>query len=78
MAVAKANALDVDIVNVKPGDAKLVEKFPLGKIPGFVGVDGFTLHECNAIAIYCKSQPGGHYLEDMSFLKCASWLWIAL
>ncbi|CCG83345.1 Elongation factor 1-gamma [Taphrina deformans PYCC 5710] len=54
LAVAKANALDVDIIDVKPGDAKLVEKFPMGKIPGFVGSDGFVLHETNAIAIYCK------------------------
>lgn len=54
LAVAKANALDVDMVDVKPGDDKLLEKFPLGKLPGFVGADGFMLHECNAIAIYCK------------------------
>lgn len=61
LAVAKANALDVELVDVKPGDDKLVEKFPLGKVPGFVGADGYTLHECNAIAIYCKSilkEPG--------------------
>lgn len=56
LAVAKANALDVEVVDVKPGDDKLVEKFPMGKIPGFVGSDGYTLHECNAIAIYCKLQ----------------------
>lgn len=54
LAVAKANGLDVDIVEVRPGDAKLVEHFPMGKIPGFVGADGFKLHETNAIAIYCK------------------------
>lgn len=46
--------MDVDVLEVKPGDAKVLEKFPMGKIPGFVGADGFTLHECNAIAIYCE------------------------
>jgi hypothetical protein len=27
---------------------------PLGKIPAFVGADGFVLSECIAIAIYSK------------------------
>lgn len=61
LAVAKANALDVTIETVKPGDEKLVEKFPMGKIPGFVGSDGYTLHECNAIAIYCKYSPANDF-----------------
>ncbi|BFZ57302.1 elongation factor EF-1 gamma subunit [Savitreella phatthalungensis] len=54
LAVAKANGLDVEVAEVKPGDAKLVEKFPFGKVPGFVGADGFQLQETMAIAIYCK------------------------
>lgn len=54
LAVAKANALDVEIVEVQPHDSKLVEHFPQGKIPGFVGADGYKLFETNAIAIYCK------------------------
>merc|ERR1711977_558566 len=28
----------------------------LGKVPTFVGADGYTLHECIAIAIYITSQ----------------------
>jgi elongation factor 1-gamma len=26
----------------------------LGKVPTFVGADGFVLSECIAIAVYCK------------------------
>lgn len=54
LAVAKANALDVEVLDVKPHDEKLVEEFPLGRVPGFIGADGYKLHECTAIAIYCK------------------------
>ncbi len=55
LAVARANNLDVQIEEVKPHDAKLLEKFPMGKVPGFEGSDGYLLFETNAIAIYCKS-----------------------
>ena len=52
--MAKANALDVDLVEVKPQDPEHVAKFPLGRVPGFIGKDGTYLHETMAIAIYCK------------------------
>jgi elongation factor 1-gamma len=53
--VAKANALDVEVLEVKPQSEEVLKEFPLGKVPGFIGADGLKLHETNAIAIYCKS-----------------------
>ena len=60
LAVAKANALDVEVLEVKPQTEEVLKEFPLGKIPGFVGADGLKLHECNAIAVYCKC----HFQEN--------------
>ncbi|OTA61181.1 eEF1-gamma domain-containing protein [Hypoxylon sp. EC38] len=58
LAVAKANGLDLDIVEVDT--AKPTPEFlkvnPLSKVPAFVGSDGFVLTECIAIAIYITSQ----------------------
>lgn len=54
-AVAKANKLDLEIVYTKPPN-ELPESYhtinPLGRIPTFVGADGYELTECIAIAIY--------------------------
>lgn len=54
MAVAKANNLDLEIVKVDLEN--VTEEYkkinPLGKVPTFVGADGYTLFECIAIAIY--------------------------
>jgi elongation factor 1-gamma len=54
--VAKANGLDIELVdsfagNLHPDHTKAS---PLGKIPAFIGEDGFALHEILAIAIYCE------------------------
>ncbi|KIV99725.1 uncharacterized protein PV09_08655 [Verruconis gallopava] len=57
LAVAKANNLDLEIVEVAQppsADYRLLNK--LGKIPTFQGSDGYVLTECTAIAIYLASQ----------------------
>lgn len=56
MVIAKENKLDIELVetNTHAGvsdDYKKIHK--LGKIPAFVGKDGFVLTECIAIAVYC-------------------------
>jgi len=58
-AVAKANNLDIEIVNTEPEkgvstDYLLLNK--LGKVPTFQGSDGYILSECIAVAIYLTSQ----------------------
>ncbi|GAO17042.1 hypothetical protein UVI_02021840 [Ustilaginoidea virens] len=57
-AVAKANNLDLKISEVEFGKptAEHLKANGLGKIPTFVGEDGFTLSECIAVAIYVTSQ----------------------
>jgi len=57
-AVAKANNLDLATVNVdtdKPTD-EFLKVNKLGKVPAFVGSDGYVLTESMAIAIYVTSQ----------------------
>ncbi|KAK3501531.1 putative translation elongation factor eEF-1, gamma chain [Neurospora crassa] len=58
LAVAKANNLDLEVIKVDLEAA--IEEYkkvnPLGKVPTFVGADGYTLFECIAIAIYVASQ----------------------
>lgn len=53
-AVAKANNLEIDYVDIDfeniSEEHKAANK--LGKIPTFIGADGYTLTECIAIAIY--------------------------
>lgn len=59
LAVAKANNLDLEIVETKPPDTypeDYLKINPLGKIPSFVGADGYELTEAIAIAIYITSQ----------------------
>lgn len=54
-AVAKANNIDLEIVDTKIGkdiSPEYLKINKLGKVPTFVGADGYVLHECIAIAIY--------------------------
>ncbi|KAK3069523.1 hypothetical protein LTS18_000302, partial [Coniosporium uncinatum] len=59
-SVAKANGLELEIESFDlaaggtPEEYKKINK--LGKIPTFVGNDGYVLSECIAIAIYLTSQ----------------------
>jgi elongation factor 1-gamma len=55
--VAKANDLDLELVEVIPGtqNPEYLKISPLGKCPAFVGANGFTLTECIAIAVYSMS-----------------------
>lgn len=71
--VAEANNLKLDIVEVETGaaassDYKLINK--LGKIPSFVGVDGYTLSECIAIAIYSKAQSAPRTNTSCPIILC--------
>ncbi|KAL9042581.1 MAG: hypothetical protein Q9180_000516 [Flavoplaca navasiana] len=57
--VAKANKLDLDIVETVPANGVSQDYLKinhLGRIPSFVGADGYTLTESMAIAIYITSQ----------------------
>jgi elongation factor 1-gamma len=57
LAVAKENKLDVELVETKP-PVKDIEYFklnPLGRVPTFVGANGYILTETMAIAVYCTS-----------------------
>ncbi|KAI6090804.1 eEF1-gamma domain-containing protein [Hypoxylon rubiginosum] len=58
LAVAKANGLDLDVVEVDTVNPtpEFLKANPLSKIPTFVGNDGYVLTECMAIAIYITSQ----------------------
>jgi Glutathione S-transferase, N-terminal domain len=50
---AKANGLDVEVVFTTPNKTpEYLAINPLGKIPSFVGANGFQLTEAIAIAIY--------------------------
>jgi elongation factor 1-gamma len=57
--VAKANELDLELVEVTPGtqSPEYLKISPLGKYPAFVGANGFVLTECIAIAVYSTSLP---------------------
>ncbi|RDW89377.1 putative translation elongation factor eEF-1 gamma chain [Coleophoma cylindrospora] len=58
-AVAKANNVDLEIIETTPANgvpAEYLEINKLGQVPTFVGADGYTLHEAIAIAIYITSQ----------------------
>ncbi|EGP90132.1 unnamed protein product [Zymoseptoria tritici ST99CH_1A5] len=59
LAVAKANGLDIELVNENPADglsADYLKINPLAQIPTFEGQDGYILTESVAIAIYLTSQ----------------------
>lgn len=55
--MAKANDLKIDIVDtdIKSPSPEYLKLNKLGKVPTFVGSDGYVLYECIAIAIYGKS-----------------------
>jgi hypothetical protein len=56
--VAKANKLDLEIVQTETGSAapaSYLKYNKLGLIPTFVGSDGYVLSEAIAIAIYGRS-----------------------
>lgn len=57
-AVAKLAGLDVEFVTAKPREDTAKPEFlainPMGKVPAFVGADGFVLTESRAIALYCE------------------------
>ncbi|KAL9128660.1 MAG: hypothetical protein Q9217_002688, partial [Psora testacea] len=58
-AVAKANKLDLEEVETDPAKGVSTDYLKinkLGRIPSFVGADGYELTECIAIAIYITSQ----------------------
>ncbi|KAF3388103.1 Elongation factor 1-gamma 2 [Talaromyces pinophilus] len=55
IVAAKANGLDLEIVETVGGKTP-IDIHPLGKIPAFVGANGFNLTEAVAIAIYITSQ----------------------
>ncbi|QSZ34814.1 hypothetical protein DSL72_007673 [Monilinia vaccinii-corymbosi] len=58
-AVAKANNMELDIVEtdvIKGVSEEYLKINKLGKVPTFIGADGYTLHEAIAIAIYITSQ----------------------
>lgn len=53
-AVAKANNVDLNIADADTTapSSEHLKSHPLGKIPAFLGEDGFALSESIAIAIY--------------------------
>jgi elongation factor 1-gamma len=70
-AVAKANGLDLDIVEIVPQNGvtpEYLELNGLGKVPTFKGKDGFVLSECIAIAVYCKLFLSAKYLFSLALL----------
>lgn len=58
LVIAKENGLDVTLEETRPGSTSedYTKVHPLGKIPAFVGANGFVLHEVIAIAVYFASQ----------------------
>jgi hypothetical protein len=71
LAVAKANNLDLEVVHIETGpgvsqDYLKINK--LGKVPTFVGADGYILSECMAIAIY-----GTFLVFSFSGTRTQSW-----
>ncbi|KAI9758304.1 MAG: hypothetical protein M1815_003506 [Lichina confinis] len=81
-AVAKANDIDLDVVETKTGaDAppEYLKLNPLGRIPTFEGEDGYVLTEAIAIAIYITSQNGKTTLLGKTKQDYASILkWMSL
>jgi elongation factor 1-gamma len=71
LAVAKANNVELEVVETEPQkglSAEYLKLNKLGKVPTFVGADGYTLHEAIAIAIYStwKSQTCCHHNQDLT------------
>ncbi len=57
LAVAKANNLDIEVVETRIPiqDIEYFKLNPLGRVPTFVGPNGYLLTETMAIAVYCTS-----------------------
>jgi len=58
--IAQMNNLDIELVETNPNKGTYPQDYTskmnrLGKIPTFVGADGFVLSEVLALAVYCKS-----------------------
>jgi len=71
LAVAKANNVELEVVETEPQkglSAEYLKLNKLGKVPTFVGTDGYTLHEAIAIAIYStwNSQTRWHHYQDLT------------
>ncbi len=64
LAVAKANNLDLEVVptDSEAKDPEYLKINPLGKVPTFVGADGYVLYEAIAIAIYGTLDSFGLHL----------------
>ncbi|KAI1504048.1 glutathione S-transferase [Biscogniauxia marginata] len=60
LAIAKAHGLKLDIIYAdrddKENHEKLLQINPMGRVPVFVGQDGYVLTECIPIALYITSQ----------------------
>lgn len=58
-AVAKANNVDLKVVECDTTQPTFdhLRANGLGKVPAFLGEDGYSLSECIAIAIYSTSTP---------------------
>lgn len=71
--VAKANNVDLTIVEADTTNPTVehLKAHPLGKIPAFLGEDGFALSECIAVAIYSTWE---HLLFFFLSLPCAIFL----
>jgi elongation factor 1-gamma len=68
LAVAKENNLDIEIVETRPPvqDLEYFKLNPLGRVPTFVGANGYILTETIAIAVYCRSSMSLSRLRDLS------------
>lgn len=80
LIAAKYSGLEVKEVTFdlsKPDKPKeFVEKFKYEKIPGFVGADGFSLHEASAIALYVCSSGTSKLLpkDPKGFATVMKWV----
>lgn len=52
IALVKYLGLDVEVADVETDKENFLKQFPLGKIPAFVGPEGFKLTEVMAISYY--------------------------
>lgn len=78
--VAKANGLDLEVIDSFKKDSPNPEHLkahPLGKVPAFLGADGFALSEVIAIAIYLTSQNAKTTLlgkDKQEYATIVKWL----
>jgi len=52
LIAAKFNGLKIDLVDSDTKSPEFLSKFPMGKVPGFEGVDGVTIAESASISRY--------------------------